>query len=278
MSRIVCIGFALFLCSFFGIRAQIPNPGFESWNGNQPDGWRAYWTQPYSPFSFESKVPQAKEGNWALRSDILLTGRYYNPSGIYSGSESTGYYFPVSGKVRAFKGWYILGNKGLDTLTIQISMKKEGLEIGRADLNILEPTSEYKAFIVPIEYEQNEEADSMRIEISFNHGIPWSGHEGSHFIIDDLALDILGSDQNITHQEQYLLSPNPAAEWVSLLPSTLSGPCTLIVRDCRGVRILSRSYEKGPVSWDVSDWPGGLYFIQLLQNGVSLFSDILARP
>jgi len=167
----------LFAANFsFG---QIPNPSFENWTGSQPDGWRAYWNSPFSPYTFETISTNAHNGSKAVKSDIVLTGPIYNPSGLYSASEATGFYFPISSKPTKLKGWYILQTNGLDTFTVNVTMKYQSAVIGQGEFTSTTTNLNYSEFINYINYSSSATPDSMKIVITFNHRDVGSGHAGS---------------------------------------------------------------------------------------------------
>jgi hypothetical protein len=204
----------IFITNFaFG---QIPNPSFETWTGQHPNGWRAYWNPPYSPYTFETQSTSAHAGTVGVKSDIVLTGPYFNPSGLYSASDTTNFYFPITTKPLELKGWFILQTNGLDTFTVNVTMKSAGVVIGQGEFTSFTTNLTYSEFTTNINYSISAIPDSMKIVVTFNHGTPWSGHSGSYFILDDLYFGLVDGINELKKDPSLMIFPNPAYNFISI--------------------------------------------------------------
>jgi hypothetical protein len=243
---------------------QIPNPSFENWTGTQPDGWVAYRTNPFSPYIFETISTNAHNGSKAVKSNIVLTGPVYNPSGLLSASEASDYYFPISTKPTKLKGWYILQTNGLDTFTVNVTMKRQGAIIGQGEFTSTTTNLSYSEFITNINYSSTTTPDSMKIFITFNYGKAGSGHEGSYFILDDLSLSQtsgLDENQNTLYVQ---ISPNPATSVIEINTSNTDKIQSFELINSFGkvLKTIQSSILTEPI--DISNFENGVYFYRLL--------------
>ena len=256
----------LFLTSLcFG---QIPNPSFENWTGTQPDGWMAYRTNPFSPFIFETINTNAHNGAKAVQSDIVLTGPIYNPSGLFSGNQSSGFYFPITTKPTKLKGWYILQTNGLDTFTVNVTMKKQGAIIGQGEFTSTTTNLNYAQFSANINYTSAVTPDSMKIIISFNHATAGSGHAGSYFILDDLTLDQTIGVEDISNEPTIQFSPNPAQNKITITQNT-DQQTNIKLFDLNGAIIHQWQLNNTSQTFDISPLTNGIYWLQFEKDGTS---------
>lgn len=263
MKKILLITFGLLTLFNFSF-GQIPNPSFENWTGQHPDGWRAYWNPPYSPYTFETTSTTVHNGSIAVKSDIVLTGPYYNPSGLYSANETTDFYFPVSLKPLELKGWFILQTNGLDTLTVNVTMKSSGTIIGQGEFTAFTTNLTYSEFTANINYSVSAIPDSMKIVITFNHGTPWSGHAGSYFILDDLYFGLVdGINEN--YQNQYFqVAPNPTSETLSITSTNNKNIKSVELVNSFGKVVKIITPLTGYNNIDVKEFSSGIYFYRIL--------------
>jgi hypothetical protein len=242
---------------------QIPNPSFENWTGTQPDGWVAYRTNPFSPFIFETISTNAHNGSIAVKSNIVLTGPVYNPSGLLSASEATDYYFPITTKPTKLKGWYILQTNGLDTFTVNVTMKRQGAIIGQGEFTSTTTNLSYSEFITNINYSNSTTPDSMKIFITFNYGKAGSGHEGSYFILDDLYLSqTSGLDENqSTPFIQF--SPNPSTSSIEFKTTNADQILSFELINSFGQVLETIQNPSSTENIDVSNYDNGVYFYRV---------------
>lgn len=262
MKKIIKLTLLFLLSANFSF-GQIPNPSFENWTGPQPDGWRAYWNSPFSPYTFETISTNTHNGSKAVKSDIVLTGPIYNPSGLYSGSEATGFYFPIMSKPTKLKGWYILQTNGLDTFTVNVTMKYQSTVIGQGEFTSNVTNLTYAEFITNINYSSSATPDSMKIVITFNHRKSGSGHEGSYFIVDDLSLSqTSGLDEN-QHTPFVQISPNPATSSIEIKTSNAEQIQSFQFINSFGevLKTIQSTDLTEPI--DISNFANGVYFYRL---------------
>ncbi len=262
MKKIIPFALLFLITANFSF-GQIPNPSFENWTGPQPDGWRAYWNSPFSPYTFETISTNAHNGSKAVKSNIVLTGPIYNPSGLLSASEASDYYFPISTKPTKLKGWYILQTNGLDTFTVNVTMKRQGAIIGQGEFTSTTTNLSYSEFITYINYSSSTTPDSMKIFITFNYGKAGSGHEGSYFIIDDLSLSqTIGLDEN-QNTLFVQISPNPATSAIEIKTSNTDKIQSFELINSFGqvLKTIQNSALTEPI--DISNFENGVYYYRL---------------
>jgi hypothetical protein len=272
MKRILSVALLLFFTATYSF-GQIPNPGFESWSYQQPDGWRAYNNPPHSPFTFESMTLSAHSGLVGVKSEVVLTGPIYNPSGLYSGSTASNYYFPVTTKPTKLKGWYILQTDGQDIFTVNVTMKAQGAIIGEGEFTSNTTNLSYSQFTTNINYTSAATPDSMKIIITFNHGLAGSGHAGSYFILDDLSTEQTNSIEENQMAPLFTVSPNPAAEFIRLHASKGNQIHTFELTNACGQVLRTIQNPSTTDNIDISSFESGVYFYrifmtdQLIQTG-----------
>jgi hypothetical protein len=260
---IITIGLIALINLSFG---QIPNPSFEIWTEQHPEGWRAYWNSPYSPYTFETISENSHNGSIAVKSDIVLTGPYYNPSGLYSANETTDFYFPVSQKPLELKGWFILQTNGLDTLTVNVTMKSSGTIVGQGEFLTSTTNLTFSEFTANINYSASTIPDSMKIVITFNHGTPWSGHSGSYFIIDDLSFGFVDGVNEIQQDQSIIIAQNTVSETISIKSSRIEKINSVEFFNSFGqtIKIISPVTEFENIN--VSEFPHGVYLYRILNS------------
>lgn len=256
----IVIGFLAFFNYSFG---QIPNPSFETWTGQHPDGWRAYWNPPYSPYTFETTTTNVHNGSIAVKSDIVLTGPYFNPSGLYSASDTTDYYFSITTKPLELKGWFILQTNGLDTFTVNVTMKSSGVIIGQGEFTSFTTNLTYSEFTTNINYSVSAIPDSMKIVVTFNHGTPWSGHSGSYFILDDLYFGLVDGINENHNSQSFQVTPNPVTKDLHIIASNNEQIKSFEIINSFGQVLKTINEPTTNENIEVSNLSNGIYYYRI---------------
>lgn len=204
----------LFIIFFFSLtlKAQILNGGFESWSGlYNPDNWISNNSSQYLVIT---KTADKHSGEYALRGEVVNYDSS-SVSPILFGSNN-GQGFTVSKRYASFDGYYKFVPVPGDVLNVIFTMYKGDSPI--AALNtILEPSSDYINFSLPINYRNSETPDRFKIEIVINDTTgTLPAHIGSYYLLDDVELtgesvvDVANSNSNIPGAFQvYQNFPNP---------------------------------------------------------------------
>jgi hypothetical protein len=253
-------------------RAQIPNPGFETWSGGAPTGWIANNVPTFATPITQSST--AHSGSSAVAGTVVpfLTLAAYTPV-LWSD-------FPISQRYATFTGWYTFSAVKGDSLYGWLVVSKSKTPIGYAFFNNKTTRASYTQFSVTIGYIGSGVPDSCQIWF----GITGSSanndtvHAGSTFLLDDLALS--GTATGITTQPAqpaaFALSqnfPNP------FNPSTViryqiqkSGPVQLTVYDVLGrevTTLVNGVQQEGAheIRFDGGGLSSGVYIYRIRTNG-----------
>lgn len=271
MRNILCFSFLVVLLvvavSSRGY-AQIPNAGFESWTGGNPDSWSAS-NSPIWTTIIQST--DAHSGSSAVGGIVDLYATVAIPPTLVSGTSGRG--VPVNARPGALHGWYKFAPVGGDLLLISIALSKGGHGMGAGTKVVTAAQTTYKEFVANIEYATAEVPDTCYISITIANGNGFAS-AGSTFVIDDLAFGVASAVEasgNVV-PAVYVLSqnyPNP------FNPSTLiqysiprSGRIRLTVFDILGREIASlvdavQAAGIHKARFDGSSLSSGTYFYRL---------------
>ena len=129
----------------------IPNPGFENWSGNTPDGW---FTIPYTIANPVVPHSSAHSGNFSAKLEVVdVLGEKFYPA-LSAGSDGLG--FSVSQKYDTLFGYYRFDPQSGDYFEISILMLaggSQGIQVGTGYLDSLSAALTWTRFSVPINYE-----------------------------------------------------------------------------------------------------------------------------
>jgi hypothetical protein len=136
------------------IKAQIPNPGFETWAAGEPSGWTTTnYTDYYVPVT---KTAAAHSGSSALQGTVVNYFSYLYPPFVYTG-------FAVSQRYSTFTGWYTFNPVGGDSLYSWLAMFKFHSPIGYAAFSNISTQGAYAKFTATVSYFLNGTPDSCAI-------------------------------------------------------------------------------------------------------------------
>ncbi len=184
MKRVTILLSMIFSLSFvLTLFAQIPNAGFENWQGNEPEGWLTNnlpgTVEPVSPST------DSHSGSFALRGEVKSFFTPYPPA--ISAGDSTHIGFPVSQRYAALTGFYKFSPVGTDAISIVIIMLSKGVEIGAGGA-LLQSADSYTAFNIPIVYPLPGVPDTCSITFSIIDSLQTQvAHVGSVMFLDDLS-------------------------------------------------------------------------------------------
>jgi hypothetical protein len=170
-------------------QAQVPNAGFENWNGNVPASWSA---NNIAPLNFYVITPStdAHTGTMAARGEVLqnpiITSQVVSPTMQTLGGA------PVSQDPPAVMGWFKFGpTQGSTSFVIGATVVDiNGQVTGIGSAEYVDAEAEYTQFSVPIDYNigPSDPAASVTISFIIADDVP-AGAVGSWFLVDDIALD-----------------------------------------------------------------------------------------
>jgi hypothetical protein len=254
----------------FTTLAQIPNGGFESWSGGNPEGW---WTSNITTPNI-TQSSDAHSGSSAVRGEVIMTtGGKIIPiliSGLIGGHG-----FPISERYASLTGYYKLSVITTENLSVLAVPYKNGQAIGAGGSQFF-VASAYTMFAVPIYYSSGETPDSCQISITIgNNSEPVN--VGAYFIVDDLVLQTV-SDLSVLVQSNpadFVLEQNYPNPFNPSTTTQLSIPersfVTLEIFNALGEKmttLVSKELNAGnhKYDWSPETQPGGIYFYKLSTN------------
>jgi len=249
--------------------AQIPNEGFEQWNGSNPVSWV---TGNVEGFTFVTPSGNPLSGQFAARLETKAILNNLVPAVLSAGSDGEG--FPVSQRHGQLSFYYKF-NKTVSTayLFVSVGFKKGEDGIGAGVLAINTPADSYTPVTIPVTYINNEIPDLAVILFQVTDQNLSPAASGSYAEIDDLSFSILTdvNDEraivnNFSLEQNY---PNP------FNPSTRINYqiskddfVTLKVYDIIGNEVATlinkeQSAGKYSVDFNAANIPSGVYLYRL---------------
>lgn len=175
---------ALVLCGSVPLFAQIPNAGFETWNGSLLSGW-ILSNVPGTP-GITAGTP-AHTGNYALKGAVVSIPGYPIALPVTALTQP---FFPWNVRSASLTGWYQFfpasGSTDSVIITTLLSRGTSTNGIAAGAVKLGSTGSTYKQFTVPIYWGASGTPDSASISISIAAS-QGSVTIGSYFLIDDLA-------------------------------------------------------------------------------------------
>ena len=254
----------------------IPNPGFENWTDENPDGWLTINTPGFYVPITQSDISHS--GASALKGEVVDYFGYGWPP--YMISDTTGGGFSVSQNYTRMTGYYQFTNMGQDVMEVVawlVDAQGLGIASGAAELGAT--TGGYTPFTVDLIYYPGEEPAALAY-IIFSI-IPASEATvdtvtlGSYFLIDDLAFDLVNAiDElsgvntvdNFVLEQNYPNPFNPSTKISFSLPQAEFVNLTVFNSLGQEVQqLVNTALPAGnhTVTFDAADFPSGIYFYRI---------------
>ena len=275
-STALLTAFLLFPCRG---TAQVPNSGFESWDGGEPQGWST--TNMYTSTKSVFVSYDSHSGSFAARGEAPYIRGSYRYAWLIAE-------FPCSEIPERMKLHYKFMPKGEDGLYVGVSFQDRP---GYLDLvvfagggaEVLVPAPEYTALDIPVERTEPGMPTYCRItigiEAAWAQGMGAEPTAASAFIVDDISFEgVMTSASNdaevpmVPTLEQNYPNPfNPSTTIRYGLPDR--SPVTLTVFNSVGqqvARVVDGEQEAGfhEVQFDASGLASGVYLYRLQAGSV----------
>jgi hypothetical protein len=185
----------------------IPNPGFENWTGNTPDGWLPnnppIGPQPVTPSG------DAHSGTQSARLEVVEASGFAFPPLLSAGLGGGG--FAVSQRHTTLSGYYKFSPQPDDVFTVVVQMNQGATVIGSGLTTINTASPNWSQFSVPITYNGSGTPDLciILIQVTINQSI------GGVAYVDDLqfgGVTSIETDDNELIPSEFELQqnyPNP---------------------------------------------------------------------
>lgn len=294
MKQMLILFLALFVFTFT-VAAQIPDAGFESWTGANPDGWITSNSPP--AVTNVTKTSVAHSGTSAARGDVALiipSPPVVLQPVLQTGTDGKG--FPLTQRPVALNGWYQFSpaagsNDQFYVSALLFKGGPNGKAVGAAVGTFTAAATSYKQFSIPFTYVATDTPDTCIIQIQLlGPSGSASPHQGSYFIVDDLAFGALATsvaeasvpigfrlEQNYPNP----FNPSTVISYQVPAPSGAEGSeishVSLKVFNILGAEVgtlVEGQKEAGryTVNWNASNLPSGVYLYELQivsEKGVS---------
>ncbi len=268
--------------SFTGTTQNVPNPGFEELSTiitQYPISWMTFDRRnPINIPQTVTRTDKAMHGQYAVKLQNHLS--LHNPALMMSyieGNDNYGPTFELTGRVSTLNGYYIFNPENGDTANISVNVYKDGIQIGKGNINLWDMDTIYKPFSVRILYDDSVAVpDSANIGIaSINDFVTYAAKGNSILYVDNLSFD--GSHQPDTlvasgiiqdELKAHLLRiyPNPAVHYIAVewpAGKRISGA---VVFDINGKAMnapfIANAFNE-VLMLNVSDLPPGLFVLSI---------------
>ena len=252
--------------------AQVPNGGFEDWNGTEPDHWTTS-NAPAASLINVTKSTTAHSGSFSVRGEVLnlLGSGVAFPPYIFSGSGGLG--FPVSSRWAQVSGYAQFSPLGADTLIISFGMTQAGLYIAGGGTVVAAATSGWTYFSGQFEYFEPGTPDSCYIDALVVGPGEAPPTIGTWFLLDDLTLSGIATAVEPPTQpaafavEQNYPNPfNPSTTVRYTLPEGSQVKLDIVDLLGRTVRELAIGYQEAgshSLTLDAGGLSSGVYLYRL---------------
>ena len=276
--------------SFSGTDLNVPNADMENWGiavATTPLDWLTSYNQENPDANIE-RTTDSYAGDYAI---IIKNNLDFNQVGnITLGSFMAPYdtpAFPVAAKHHTFHGFMKFLKEGMDTLTLAVSLFKEGELIGNAFQEFTEYEEEYTPFSLPIYYFMPDDVtpDSANIIVSLGrHGIPYGN---SKLYLDHLSFDGLQTpdvysfieDKNLwTPSLQTLVYPNPSHQQLFIQSNKKLD--YISIYNLQGQRLsnyIVNEYNNNHYTVNTQNLPEGIYILELISGDMKKAEKIIIK-
>ena len=253
---------------------EIPNPGFENWTGNNPDGWLA--NQPPTGPAAVTPNSNAHSGSLCAQLEVVEWSGFSFPVAISAGADGLG--FPVTQRYEALNGYYKFAPQPDDFFDVFIQMWEGGLtgtQIGNGSFSTSDVAADWTQFSVPINYTDPGTPDLCTITIDIFPLLSIGGIA----LVDDLSFGAASDVELIENglipgqfelKQNYPNPFNPSTQIEYSIPE--ESFVELKVYDILGNEVETLVSEQQPAGvyradFNANNKPAGLYFARLTANG-----------
>lgn len=262
--------------------AQIPNGGFETWNGTDPASWSTlnpitslagfYTAEQGTPAPQGSSYLKLTSTFSALFGDVLPGYAVCSNYDFSSGTGDLGG-FPYTNRPLYMNGVFKYSTPGVDQAGAAVVFTKWNTTTNTRDtigggVLFFDNTASWTNFSIQIGYTMPDNPDTCSIFLTSSIDV---GVDGSTFSVDDLSLaNQPNAVSEVETASAFNVFPNPAVDRLNLeLSSFAAGsPIQIQVMDIVGnVVTLETAYTNSRYTMNVANLAKGAYVIRVSQNG-----------
>ncbi len=243
---------------------NIPNPGFEDWTGNTPDGWLPNNTQ------LVTQSSDAHSGSYSVQLEIIQDEGFLNNGRLFAGSD--GVAFDFFQRPTTLTGYYKLNPQVGDHLLVDVFLWKDGgiTLVGHKLETFPDPASNWTEFSVPISYILPDDPDRCTIIIS----IGYFQEPGGMLWVDDLQFVGISGIEEVSGNfpDNFELMPNypnpfnPSTMIKYSLPKPENVKIEVYNTLGQGVETLLNQHMKAgyhEVEFSAADLSSGIYYYRI---------------
>lgn len=291
-----------FLLASGSVPAQnpIPNPGFESWSSNEPQGWNTINQNilgtVFNPVTRDMVNPQEGLSSVKLETitkDIIFVGPVTMPGILTLGEiiidiqNMTGTIeggIPVSGFPTSLKGWFRYLPVQDDSGIIGLGLTRwNGQTRDTIAYGYLTPSGqnpEWQQFTLPVTYLLPHEPDTMNLLFVSSNLMNGTFITGSKLWLDNLWIEF-GSVSVEIPEEENAVTMAAAEGGKSLMVSTAGNSGELKILNIFGALVFSTTVQRTPDHLKISlpQLPPGIYIARLNSSmGKSFVQKFMVNP
>ncbi|MBU1935897.1 T9SS type A sorting domain-containing protein [bacterium] len=263
-------------------QAQIPNPGFETWNDiDEPVGWitNNIGAIGWITITRTNYPDECHSGNYAMRGEVILAAELDYPPGTWAE-------FPMTERYGELHGWYRY--QPVDDEYLAVGIVLDDGNLGAGYIEISEAASQFAEFVVPITYYNPGTPTTATIAIQITEEDTDTPNVGAYFLLDDLSLsgiaDVPESPLSLglpTVHSLYPNFPNPFNPTTTFhYDVKQTGSVTLTVFDLLGQKVatlvdgqhLAGMYS---ITWNATGLPSGTYLCRMNAPGFSQVQKVM---
>ncbi len=262
---------SVFIVFQVGINAQeIPNPGFENWDGGTGDLIDWFENNPPTGPQPVFASLNSRSGMFSVALRVVELGGFPFPPAISAGADGTG--FPVTQRYEALNGYFEFTPQTGDFFSVSLQMWVGGImgtQIGNGFYSTQTATTDWTQFSAPINYSDPGTPDWCTVQIIV--GINQSS--GGEAVVDDLSFgsastveQINGFPQDYSLKQNYPNPFNPTTNIEYSIPE--ESFVQLIVYDVLGNEVATLVSQEQSAGVSRADFAGtqlasGLYIARL---------------
>lgn len=272
------------------------NPNFETWapttlSTNNPDGWETYNLGAFpvflggpGPEGTTQETGNPREGAISVRMETKAGHSIALGNDTLGGSLSLGGDIfssfiggiPYTGRPESVDFSVMTSFPLTDTATFYVELKKNGVRVASAGVNIFQTIPTWFDANSPFVYFSADVPDTLMILATSSKATLFTNSAtpvpGSVFWLDDIVFNFPVGVKQAIFSERILAYPNPASTSIRFDLNNKQAS-SIKVTDITGKVVRTINITSNLVDVDVNDLPAGLYVYQVYNNNEIIYTD-----